>query len=153
MPYVLQDRRVGLREPVDALRTTDAELPFVIAAIALVVESGINVEDVAEVSKELAAREKRGDDITGDINFCICRTILGHTSIHTDPRYSKIHLINRSLKKADVVVVGAFSTNDFSEERIERATGVIEDVKLGLYSRYAVDYEAKKRAENGDIMD
>lgn len=151
MPYVTQDRRVGLREPIDELVSTlgeDSQLCVLVAKIALLYHTDRLSKLVVE---ELVNRANRDEDITGDINFCICRLLVGYTHIHTDPRYWKVNLINRVLRKAQKMV--SSSTTWFSEAAIERAESVIDDVRLELYSRYAVDYELKKCAENGDIME
>ncbi len=163
MPYVSQDRRVGLREPVDAIKITDEELCFAICAIA-VADFEIDVKDVREVCEELFKRDERGEDITGDINFCICRMILVHTQVHVDPRYSKIHLINKSLRKAQIALSVREAYERYGVEEVDRATGVIDDVRLELYRRYAGPYEdlkafggtdvhGKVHVANGDIMD
>ncbi len=150
MPYVLQDRRVGLREPIDSLASTlgeDSQLHELIMRIALVHEPDSRVT----VNTELASRERDGDDITGDINFCICRLLVGYTHMHTDPRYHKVNLINKVLRKAQSMVSDT-SRYWFSLASIERAAAVLDDVKMELYRRYAGPYEDEKRKLNGDIM-
>lgn len=151
MPYVLQDRRVGLREPIDKFVRTlgvTSQLHELVMRIALVHQP----DSKLTVNTELADRERDGQDITGDINFCICRLLVGYTKIHEDPRYHKVNLINKVLRKAQHVVSNA-SRCWFSQEAIERAAAVLDDVKMELYRRYAGPYEDLKCAENGDIMD
>lgn len=151
MPYVLQNRRIGLREPIDKLVSTlgeDSQLHELVMRIALV-----HVPDSkVTVNTELANREREDEDITGDINFCICRLLVGYTKIDQDPRYHKVNLINKVLRKAQSVVSNA-SRCWFSLATIERAAAVLDDVKMELYRRYAGPYEDLKCAENGDIMD
>jgi len=153
MPYVLQDRRVGLREPIDKsiVPFADDGLWIEVAIIALVSDGILKFR---ELITELRAREKRGDDITGDLNFCICRLLVGFTSIHTEPRYSKVHFINKTLRLAAEYVRDAKR----DELDVDRAGAVLEDVKMELYRRYAGPYEDLKRRPvseggNGDIMD
>ena len=150
MPYVLQDRRVGLREPIDKLVKTlgiTSQLHELVMRIALVHQPDSKVT----VNAELADRERDGQDITGDINFCICRLLVGYTKIHEDPRYHKVNLINKVLRKAQSVVSRS-SRCWFSQEAIERAAAVLDDVKMELYRRYAGPYEDEKKKLNGDIM-
>ncbi len=147
MPYVLQDRRVGLREPIDSLVDTigvNSQLHEFVARIAL-------VDDTTAVSEELSDRESKGDDIEGDINFCICRLLVGYTKMHEDPRYWKVNLINKVLRKAQSIVIGT-SRCWFTQDTMERAAAVLDDVKMELYRRYAGPYEDEKRKLNGDIM-
>ncbi len=150
MPYVDQSRRVGLREPIDKLvKTLDvtSQLHELVMRIALVHQP----DSKLTVNTELVDREHDGQDITGDINFCICRLLVGYTKIHEDPRYHKVNLINKVLRKAQSVVSGS-SLCWFSREAIERAAAVLDDVKMELYRRYAGPYEDEKRKLNGDIM-
>lgn len=149
MPYVDQSRRVGLREPVDRLvnQTHECDLGRFVAQIAL-----LYGYDVQTIAGELHRREKAAEDITGDINFCICRFLVGYTRMHKEPRYSKVNLINRTLRRAQVIVAAA-SLVWSSQGTKDRAAAVLDDVKMELYRRYAGPYEDLKCAENGDIMD
>ncbi len=151
MPYVDQSRRVGLRESIDELVATlgePSQLHELVVRIALVHQP----DSKLTANVELADRERNGQDITGDINFCICRLLVGYTKIHEDPRYHKVNLINKVLRKAKSVVNGS-SLCWFSREAIERAAAVLDDVKMELYRRYAGPYEDLMCAANGDIMD
>ena len=150
MPYIDQTRRVGLREPIDQFISTlkePSQLHEFVMKIALVHQP----DSKLAVNAELARRERDGQDITGDINFCICRLLVGYTKIHEDPKYWKVSLINKVLRKAQNGVSNASSW--FLPETIERAAAVLDDVKMELYRRYAGPYEDLKCAENGDIMD
>lgn len=61
---------------------------------------------------------------TGALNYCITRIVQGYLNGKaTPPTYS-----------------------DFND-----AMGVLECVKMELYRRVVVEYEDKKRAENGDV--
>ncbi len=150
MPYILQDRRVGLREPVDKLvrETVDRlDLDSLVGQMAL-----LYGHDVQLIAGELHRREKAGEDITGDINFCVCRFLVGFTKMHEEPRYSKVNLINSTLRKAQVLVASC-NRCWFTQKTQDRAAAVLDDVKLELYRRYAGPYEDLKCAQNGDIME
>jgi hypothetical protein len=105
------------------------------------------------VVNELAKRrsEEGHVEIAGDFNFCICRFLVGYTVIHLNPRYSKVNLINRILRR----VQNGLRDGHEQHQTAEIADGIIDDVRLELYRRYAAGYEDLKCADpkNGDIME
>lgn len=177
MPYVLQDRRVGLREPIDEavaemkkvcdedprqwqsetfkqMVENDLVYIFRLAESSLDFDGGRTIEidtPIHRVTKVLRARLADGQQIGGDMNFCACRYLVGLTEIHLTPKYEdKIQWIQ---ERIECIKRRFFAEHQKNVAQAKKAIGILQCVSLELYLRYAVDYEAKKLAENGDIMD
>jgi hypothetical protein len=125
---------------------------------------------IIDVVAELKARKERNEALGGDINFCLCRYLVGLTKIHESPRYeTKIQWIQERLEGVRLRITdGAGSGLDVSDvcsllsivaegtrisgQRTYRL-GILSCVGQELYARYARAYEDAQCEANGDIMD
>ena len=164
MPYIRQNRRIELRRLVDEkidqninCNPQNIHLGGVIASILTMNNfcenyfSFSDSENVREIVHILRNRfQNEGESMIGDLNFCVCRFLVGITNIHKEPSYEKINTINRILNWSIYKV-----NNEWKGRGLiwERAISIIDDIKLELYRRYAGPYEDKKMIDNGDIMD
>ncbi len=158
MPYIEPSRRVGLREPVDKIVEHDqAGNPSWMGTAISRIATWSNYipsvcPEVDEIIKVISERKEKGDNVAGDINFCISRLLVKVTKIHEEARYFKIHWINEMIKVAGLNISHWCGRGGVS------ALTVLDDVKMELYRRYAAPYEDKKRKPvseggNGDITD
>lgn len=174
MPYIDQSKRVGLREPIDEQtaemrkaygrypdlwrsetfkQTVEDDLVYLfrLAESRLDFDGERTIEidtPMPRVTRVLRARLADGQQIGGDLNFCACRYLVGLTEIHLTPKYEdKIQWIQERLCAVGLRFADADPT-DWNK----KVLGILQCVSLELYIRYAVEYEAEKLAENGDIM-
>lgn len=185
MPYIDQSRREGLREPIDeevARLLTYAEPSsdeWQSDSFTELVEHALHFmltlstakmskpSVLARVTKELRNRLEDSQAIGGDINFCLCRYLVGLTQIHHKPKYEdKIQWIQERL----VGVAMLIQEKDGPWTQVDkRSLGILRCVSQELSRRYAGPYEDQKcfgthvvpqvhvvdprTGGNGDIMD
>lgn len=153
MPYIEQERRIGLREPIDKIVEHEqaGNLSWMGTTISKIATWSAYIPslcpEVDQIINELGKRKEKNEDIVGDINFCISRLLVKTTNIHEEPRYNKVHSINEMIKVAELNVLQWCGRAGIS------ALTVLDDVKMELYRRYAADYEDIKKELNGDITD
>lgn len=184
MPYITQERRKGLAEAIDehvegcrdAVEQNDCwqkdtwkevvenDIYFILSlseprGLELGKEK-IKIETpLPRVTKELRERLGRGEAIGGDLNFCVCRYLVGLTQIDVSPRYeSKIQWIQERLESVKLRFGNLETGFGFSipvSDWNKRCLGILQCVSLELYRRYAAPYEddACAREGSGDIMD
>ena len=190
MPYITQGRREGLREPIDeqvaGMRKVsepgderwlqgesltdlvEGDLHFILTLNASVSLDEFDVmTPLVRVTKELRNRLEDGQQIGGDLNFCLCRYLVGLTAIHHKPKYEdKIQWIQERLVGVTMLIQ---ETNGPYTKADKRSLGILRCVAMELYNRFATPYELQKcygthvipqrhvvdprTGGNGDIMD
>ncbi len=177
MPYITQSRRRGIREHCDQIaeiaRKDDQfdQLDYIEIVYWLVactsdlamIPVKFQSEHVDAVSSplsnlimELTERGDQEQPIGGDLNFSICRILVGATQIHVAPRYeSKIQLIEEVLDYVPRKLFDQYDHPTKYHAQLAWGLGVIKAASKELYRRYVVPYEdiACRREDSGDIMD
>ena len=120
-------------------------------------QTNLNVDSpLSKLIMELTERGDREEAIGGDLNFSICRILVGVTEIHKTPRYeSKIQFIEEILEYTSRKLFTKYDHPTGINTPLAWGLGVLACVSKELYRRYGVPYEdiACGREDSGDIMD
>lgn len=179
MPYISQERRAVIREAIDeqvdvmrklsegrpeglqdevykTLLEDDIWYMLQLKTSTLQFSEGRSIDintPMPRITAELRRRLDSGEKVGGDLNFCICRYLVGLTQIHTAPRYEdKIQWIQERL---EAVAKRIPEHSGHPTDQDKKALGILRCVSLELYRRYSAKYEdeACKREDAGDIME
>lgn len=174
MPYITQARRRGLKDHCDQIaeivRTEDLGQAALIEIVWVLCSSasglgrlpttldyaGVVESPLSKLVMELTARSNKCEAIGGDLNFSICRILVGSTQVHVEPAYEdKIQLIDEVIDYTQRTLFKDFDNPTKINETLAWVLGVLKCAGRELYRRYGVPYEdqARQRADSGDIMD
>jgi hypothetical protein len=173
MPYIKQTRRSGLKEHCDQIAliardenfgqeevieivTTLVACTASLALLPTLKHAAPVTSPLCKLIMELNERGDREEAIGGDLNFAVCRILVGFTQIHEAPRYeSKIQFIDEIIDYAQRSIFAQFDNPVSINTGVAWANGVLKCAGRELYRRYGGPYEdiARAREDSGDIMD